>query len=141
MRRFAVIIALPALVSATTATTQLDVSIEGVRNQRGLIHACLTADEHFFPDCRKDPQALKRTAPATTRNLIFTGYPPGDYALTVVHDENGNQRLDTMLGIPKEGFGFSRNPVVRFGAPRFKQVDIKLELGFTRAAVRMQYIL
>lgn len=45
------------------------------------------------------------------------------------------------LGIPKEGFGFSRNPAVRFGAPRFEQVYIELGPGFTRTSVRMQYIL
>jgi uncharacterized protein (DUF2141 family) len=43
--------------------------------------------------------------------------------------------------VSKEGFGFSRNPVVRFGAPRFDNVRIELAPGFTRAPVRMQYIL
>jgi uncharacterized protein (DUF2141 family) len=141
MHRLLIIAAAPALISATAPATQLDVSIERVRSERGLIHACITASAKYFPDCSKDPKALKRTVPAGRRQLQFTGFAPGEYALTLIHDENANQRLDTMLGIPKEGFGFSRNPVVRFGAPRFKQVDIKLGSGFTRAAVRMQYIL
>ena len=71
----------------------------------------------------------------------MTQLQPGTYALTVVHDENLNHKLDTTLGIPREGFGFSRNPVVRFGAPKFRQVDINLDSGFTRASGRMQYLL
>jgi uncharacterized protein (DUF2141 family) len=141
MRRFLIIAAAPAVAAASAPATQLDVVVERVRSERGLIHACITANSKFFPDCSKDPQALKRTVPAAATRVQFTGFAPGEYALTLIHDENANQRLDTMLGIPKEGFGFSRNPVVRFGAPRFKQVDIKLGSGFTRAAVRMQYIL
>ncbi|CAA9491565.1 MAG: hypothetical protein AVDCRST_MAG44-234 [uncultured Sphingomonas sp.] len=79
--------------------------------------------------------------PAATTQLQFANLKPGAYAVTLVHDENANARLDTLLGVPKEGFGFSRNPVVRFGAPRFDIVRIELAPSFTCAPVRMQHIL
>ena len=141
MRFLLLLLLAPLLAGADTPANRLDVDIERLRNARGAIHACLTGNSRFFPDCRKDPAALKQTIPATARQLSFTGFAPGTYALTVVHDENLNHKLDTTLGIPREGFGFSRNPVVRFGAPKFRQVDIKLGSGFTRASVRMQYLL
>lgn len=119
----------------------LDVDVDRVRSMRGVIHACLNRDPVHFPDCRKDPAALKLTVPAAQAQLRFSGLIPGRYALTVFHDENGNQRLDTMLGIPREGFGFSRNPKVRFGAPRFNQVAIVLDRGISRQTVRMQYLI
>ena len=37
---------------------------------------------------------------------------------SLLHDENENSKLDTMLKIPKEGFGFSRNPAIRMGPPK-----------------------
>jgi uncharacterized protein (DUF2141 family) len=46
-----------------------------------------------------------------------------------------------LLGIPREGFGFSRNPVVRFGAPRFNNVSMQLGPGYTRIRIRLQYLL
>lgn len=119
----------------------LEVDIEGMRNQRGVIHACLSEDPQHFPDCSADPGAMKLTVPAAARQIRFTRVPPGRHALTLFHDENSNQRLDTFLGIPREGFGFSRNPKVRFGAPKFNQVDIEIIGGIARQAVRMQYLL
>ena len=50
-------------------------------------------------------------------------------------------RSFSLMGMPREGFGFSRSPVVRFGPPKFEQVHIKLASGLTRQVIRMQYIL
>ncbi len=129
------------LIAAEQPAATLDVSIEAVRNSRGVVHACLTRDAASFPDCSRDAAALKQTVPASARTLRFTGIAPGNYALTLFHDENMNQRLDTVLGIPREGFGFSRNPVVRFGAPKFRQVGMEIAPGLARHSVRMQYLL
>jgi uncharacterized protein (DUF2141 family) len=50
----------------------------------------------------------------------FEDIPPGTYAMAVIHDENMNGKLDThLLGIPKEGFGFSNDAKGFFGAPSF----------------------
>lgn len=129
------------LQGASAPAALVEVDIQGMRNARGLIQACLTRNPKHFPDCRRDPSALRQTVPATVRQLRFVDVPPGRYAVTVFHDSNANARLDTFLGIPREGFGFSRNPTIRFGAPQFESVDIELGPGFTRAGVRMQYLL
>ena len=134
------------IAAATTAQTPapesvLVVDVGPLRNSKGAVHACLSRNPRHFPDCRADPAALRQSVPAGTRELRFAAFQPGRYALTLFHDENNNQRLDTMLGIPREGFGFSRNPTIRFGAPRFEQVSIDLPTGFTRQSVRMQYLL
>ena len=43
---------------------------------------------------------------------------PGDYAVAIYHDENGNGQLDKRLfGIPKEPYGFSNNYRPRLSAP------------------------
>ena len=127
--------------AAIAPAAVLDVDVSGLRSAKGVVHACLSADPRHFPDCRADPKALKLSIPADKRSIHLTGFAPGHYALTLFHDENRNNRLDTMLGIPREGFGFSRNPVVRFGAPKFRNVVIELGPGFTRHAVRIQYLL
>lgn len=121
--------------------TDLQISLEQLRNRRGILHVCLTREQKHFPDCSRDPHAIKRSVPASETTLRFDGISPGDYALTVLHDENANGKLDTLLGIPREGFGFSRNPVVRFGAPKFRQVRIGLPAGFARQSIRLQYLL
>ena len=126
-------------VEAAPAT--IEVGVSGLRNARGLVHVCVTRSEQHFPDCRGDPLAIRQTVPASVRQLRLSGLGHGPHAITLIHDENSNQRLDKLLGIPREGFGFSRNPVIRFGAPKFDRVSIQVGPGFTRAQVRMQYLL
>lgn len=132
---------LAALLSGAAGGATIEVQVEQMRSARGFIHACLSREPRHFPDCRSDPAALKLSVRASDRRLRFAGVAPGRYALTLFHDENANQRLDTALGIPREGFGFSRNPKVRFGAPKFSQVDMEVQRGFARHRVRMQYLL
>ena len=142
MRRFAALVLTATLVSASTAPpATLEVNVTGLRDARGAIQACLTRVPSHFPNCKSDPAALTETIPAGTRNLTFRGVAPGQYALAIFHDANANHRLDTFMGIPREGFGFSRNPTIRFGAPRFDKVSIELKPGFARTSVHLQYLL
>lgn len=140
-----ILAAAPLLFLLAAATpppaAEIEISIEKLRNRKGDLHLCLTREPVHFPDCKKDPRAVIRSVPATTGRIRIAGLAPGGYALAILHDENRNRKLDTLVGIPREGFGFSRNPVVRFGAPKFRQVRIDLRPGFTREAVRMQYLL
>jgi uncharacterized protein (DUF2141 family) len=129
------------LVAAGAPTAEIEISIEKLRNRKGVLHICLTREPVHFPDCRKDPRAVTRSIPATAGPIRINSLAPGGYAVAIFHDENRNRKLDVLVGIPREGFGFSRNPVVRFGAPKFRQVLIDLKPGFTRETVRMQYLL
>jgi len=129
------------LVVANAPPASLEVDVTGLRDERGTIHACLTRAPSHFPNCKSDPAALTQTIPAGTRTLTFRAVQPGDYAIAIFHDANSNRKLDTFMGIPKEGFGFSRNPTIRFGAPRFDIVSIKIGPGFARTSVHLQYLL
>lgn len=141
MARFhAILLALP-LLGATAPTASVDLQVYGLRNDRGLVHVCLTRIPAHFPGCEQDPDAVTRTIAAASPETAVGQLPPGIYAIALFHDENSNRKLDKFMGVPREGFGFSRNPVVRFGPPKFEQVDIKLESGLTRQLVRVQYIL
>ena len=79
--------------------------------------------------------------PAGTHALRFDGLPRGGYAIAIIHDENGNAKLDTFAGIPREGFGFSQNPAIRFGAPRFAAARFTIDGDAAMQQVRMRYIL
>jgi uncharacterized protein (DUF2141 family) len=129
--------------AALATTGQLDVRFEGLRSTKGYLRACLTQDRTHFPKCERDPVAITGSVAAgSSAHLVFARVPPGDYALLVFHDENGNSRMDTMLGIPREGVGFSRNPRLRFGAPGFDSVVISVPAGPAKeTAVKLQYFL
>jgi len=106
------------------------------------VRLCLTRNPAHFPDCNGDPAALKRSLPAARAASLSLGdVAPGVYALAVIHDENGNGRLDRFMAVPREGFGFSRNPRIRMGPPRFDEVRFEVGAGRVRQAVQMKYLL
>lgn len=124
------------------AAGELLVKFEGLRSAKGMLRACLTRDATLFLHCDRDPAAFKGSVTAGKDALLeFANVPPGDYALTVLHDENGNKKVDTFMGIPKEGVGFSRNPVMHFGPPRWDAVRIHISSGASETDVKLKYFL
>ncbi len=118
----------------------IDVTISGLRNDRGVVRLALCPAGSRFPDCGAAgiTQALAikdRTATARLTNIA-----PGPYAIAAFHDENGNGKLDTFLGIPREGFGFSRNPPLRPRAPLFAECSFAAQ-GSSAIAISMRYLL
>ena len=111
-----------------------------MRSAKGLLRVCLTADPDNFPGCVDDADAITRSVPANAHMLRFDGLPHGQYAVAVIHDENSNAKLDTFAGIPREGFGFSRNPPIRFGAPRFAAARFAVTGDANQQQIRMHYI-
>lgn len=134
-------LALIGLAAAAAPKAELDVEIRQLRNAKGAVHLCLTHERGHFLNCSGDPSGIKQSAAAGAGAIRLSGLAPGRYALSLIHDENGNGRLDTVASIPKEGFGFSRNPAIRFGPPRFSSVQFDLAAGSARQTVRVRYLL
>lgn len=52
---------------------------------------------------------------------VFWGMPAGKYAIAALHDEDGDSEMDTILGLPQEGYCTSRDAEDRtILAPRWK---------------------
>ena len=118
--------------------SELQIKIEGFKSERGHLLYILFDKEEGFPD---EPSSSARQGMVTVQEakqgIILHDLAPGTYAHSVNHDENDNDKLDTnILGIPKEGVGFSNNPKLMFGAPGFEKCSfdfvnnqkIKIEL-------------
>jgi uncharacterized protein (DUF2141 family) len=134
-------IAAMALLVGAAPTTELTIDFAKLRNAKGVIRLCMTAVPGNFPACGNEAEAVTRSIPAGTHQLRLTGLPRGDYAIAVIHDENGNKKLDTFMGIPREGFGFSRNPPIGFGAPRFAAARFSLDGDTETQQLAMHYLL
>ena len=129
------------LLPAASPTSSLEIDVARLRSQKGVLRICLTARPQSFPDCKNDAQALTRSVPASQTVVTFEGLVPGDYAAAIIHDEDGNARLDTLMGTPREGFGFSRNPAIGFGPPKFDAARFAVGSGAAPQQVRMRYLL
>ncbi len=65
---------------------------------------------------------------------------PGEFAVTVYHDEDADRDFDrNFLGFPKEGYGFSNNPRIRFPLPRHKDVKFAVAEDETDIEIVLHY--
>jgi uncharacterized protein (DUF2141 family) len=130
-------LSLPAASQQREIGTSIEVRFENLRSNRGTIRFCLNRDPDHYPDCSGDPNARRVNLPAGTGSYVFDNVPIGTFVITAMHDENGNGQLDTFLGIPREGFAFSNNPGIGFGAPSYNRV--RFSIGPNRALVRLRF--
>jgi uncharacterized protein (DUF2141 family) len=101
---------------ALHAQSELTISIENLKNSTGKVIVDLL-DQHEATVINRSCQIADNTC-----ILVFKDLSPGMYAIQFIHDENGNDELDTnFLGIPKEGFGFSNDAFGRFGPKDFEE--------------------
>lgn len=119
----------------------LSMALEGLRSGKGQILVCVTRLPQYFPDCTKDPDKRHFAVPAKGGPVVLGAMAPGHYAIAIIHDENGNGKLDTFAGIPREGVGFSRNPVLRFGAPSFRSASFPMAGAPVEQDIRLKYFL
>jgi uncharacterized protein (DUF2141 family) len=126
---------------ASAAT--LEVVVQGVRNDHGVMRLCLWRAPAGFPDCTDaKADALREVRPATQGDMRFSlgALPPGTYAVTLFHDERNTGKVDTnFLGIPREGLGASNDPKSRFGPPAYADAAFRLGTADGRITLRMVY--
>ena len=128
------------LTPSPASAAELNVRLQGLRSARGLVHLCLTRHRDHFPDCAGDPTAVKRSLSASAAGTFSVQLSPGDYALSVVHDENGNGKFDTtFLGLPKEGFAFSNDAQPGLASPSFQAAAFEVGHGPATASMHVQY--
>ena len=122
-------------------TVRLYVDVQGVRSSQGLIAVTLYADDSSKFLAHRGSLYVGRV-PArqgTTRACIWVPRP-GIWAIVAYHDENANRKYDrNMIGMPKEGAGFSNNPPTFFGLPSFSRVRFSVRGPESEIRVRLRY--
>src|SRR4051812_18883448 len=69
-RFLALLALLGTLAGAAPPSTEVDIQVQGLRNMRGMVRLCLTRNPAHFPDCDRDPAAVKRSVPAAQAGSI-----------------------------------------------------------------------
>ena len=132
------------LTLGNSAAVQQDVvvTVVDLRSAEGTVLACLTPSGGAFPDCGQDSVSQRRIVRANTRvTIVFNDVAPGEYAISLLHDENGNGKVDKALFMPTEGFGFSRDAKLRLGPPRFSAAAFHVDSDApVYQTIRMRYL-
>jgi uncharacterized protein (DUF2141 family) len=115
------------------------VKVDGLKKVQGNIAAMIFNQADGFPDKEENALAsklveVKDAAPI----IIFSNLPPGKYAVSLIHDVNGNRDLDkNFIGIPTEPFGFSGNKSIFRGLPNFDDAAIDLNTTLVESRIKL----
>jgi uncharacterized protein (DUF2141 family) len=97
----------------------LTIEVQNVRSAHGTVHVDICPEGKFLED--NCPWSGDAPAQIGTTRVTIANVPSGNYAAQVFFDENGNGKVDrALLGIPKEGVGFSNDAPIHLSAPKFK---------------------
>ncbi|MDX6746784.1 DUF2141 domain-containing protein [Polaribacter sp. PL03] len=108
----------------------LTVNISGLNSDKGTLMIGLYNKEDSFLKKQFKADIVKINNKKS--EVIFKNLPKGEYAVSFVHDENDNKKMDTnFLGIPKEDYGCSNNARGFMGPPKYKDAKFQLTANKT----------
>jgi uncharacterized protein (DUF2141 family) len=119
----------------TRAQNKVIAQISNFENTKGVCRACLFTSEESFSGGSEPFRCVQSRVTDKTLQAVFENVPAGTYALFVLHDANNNNKMDkNFLGVPKEGYGASRNKLPFAAAPTF--ADNRFEVA-NNATIRL----
>jgi uncharacterized protein (DUF2141 family) len=124
-----------------SATGSIEIKVSGLKNTKGQLGILLFSNPDGFPsDWQKSFKNILVPISGDLATYTFTDLPYGKYAISVMHDENINKKLDAnMFGIPKEGYGVSNNATGTLGPPKFQDAHFMLDKSAVSVAIKLNY--
>lgn len=115
-------------------------TIKACKSDQGSVFVALYDNEKAY--LREDKAIVKTIAKIRNGQAVIriNDLPFGNYALACFHDENSNNKLDkSLIGIPKEGYGFSNNARGSFGPPRYAKSRFLLNKNPYTTEIQLNY--
>lgn len=110
-----------SLVSPNT----LQITVEGIEKEQGFIRVAFYNSEEIHLDEKTVTYYHEEPVNSVGRMSFDVPIPEGDYSVAIYHDINSDKELNkSMIGIPKEPYGFSNNVMGMFGPPSFDEAKI-----------------
>jgi uncharacterized protein (DUF2141 family) len=136
------LLCLPSTGFAQVECPSINVKIQNIANNSGVIACAIFESEEGFPS--KFVKFASKTMLTQIRGkdaiFEFSDIKPGKYAIAVIHDKNRNGELDTnLLGIPTEGYGFSSDAKITMSAPSYSDALFSYDGGHLQMSISLHY--
>lgn len=134
------LIFLNLLIPEIQQSGTLEVTVTNVENSEGKIRAVLFRGEEGFPNEReKAYRSVSVYARENKTTLIFENIPYGEYAISLLHDENENSKMDTNLfGYPQEGYGTSNNKTSGLSILKYKDARFQMDASHKNLLIHLR---
>lgn len=114
--------------------------VHDVKGAKGKVAIALYNDAKVFLKAKLKLDSRWVAAHPGEVTVHFENLPAGNYAVSVMHDENENGELDSnFVGIPTEGFGFSNDAKAMFGPPSYDKCVFHHETA-ERINIHLKYL-
>ena len=106
-------------------SNKLTVNVTNFKSNQGKVMIGIyNGQENFI---KKSVFRKSSTIQDNSAKVVFKNLPSGEYAISLYHDENENNKLDTgWFGIPNEGYGCSNNAKGMMGPPKYEDAKFQL---------------
>jgi uncharacterized protein (DUF2141 family) len=136
------LLGLSASALAQAPCEGIHVTVLNIKNSTGTVACALFDSAQGFPGeyLRMATNVMVIKVRHSQARCTFEEIPPGAYAIGVIHDENMNGILDTnMIGVPKEGYGFSNDASGTLGPPSFDAASFPYDGRNLEMTIRLNY--
>jgi uncharacterized protein (DUF2141 family) len=124
-------------VAGAACAGDVTVRVHGVQGRPGTLYLAMqTRDQFMKPamaagDYKEDPQA-------GTQTFVLRNVPAGDYAISALHDENGDRQMNLAPdGRPMEGWAVTR--FTGHHKPSFEEADVTIPADGATLDLTMTY--
>lgn len=121
-------------------TNSVSIEVQNLRSQKGYVLISLFNNAKDFP--KNATKAIGKTKVRIENGraiAAFNDLPAGKYAAAILHDENDNLKMDfNIVGMPKEGYGFSNDAKGLFGPPSFEKAAFTVD-GEKKIIIKASY--
>ena len=125
-----------AFMGADAFAQEVRVTLTDVQARSGQIMAALQTETQFLRG--RGAYDIVSAPRAGTMTLVFRDVAPGKYALVIMHDENGDNRMGAAAnGMPTEGWAFSGPTLM--GPPTFAGTSFDVGAVPVTVSVNMFY--
>ena len=140
MKTILLLVSILVLRGSALPQTSLEIKVSNIRSTEGTIRVGLFASEENFLKEAVEGKIVKASGSEVT--VVFENLKAGEYALSVIHDENANGELDTnLMGMPKEGFAFGNNAMGMFGPPDFDEAIVVIQGNSkSKQEIKLKYL-
>jgi len=108
----------------------LTINVSGLDSNKGKILIALFNEKKQF--LKKRFKEGMTTINNKKITYVFEEIPKGEYAVSIFHDENDNDKMDTnFFGIPKEDYGCSNNARGFMGPPKYEDAKFQFTANKT----------
>lgn len=127
---------------AAQAGQDITIEVNNLRNQNGSLLLAVFDNQKAFKslDYKQAIASISMKMHANNQKMTLHDMPEGNYAITILHDENNNGKLDmNEREFPIEGYAYSNN-VGEADAPIFEDASFIHSNKTSSQSLKMIYI-